>query len=778
MPFEHYSSVNKGGVSVDNNPERISSQDVKKNHSFKKVGRLKIIIGAAPGSGKTYKMLKEANDLSKSGVKVVIGFLELHHREKTAKQIGNLEVVPHKKVEFQNRTFQEMDVDRILACHPSVVLVDELAHTNITGSRFSKRYMDIIFLLEHGIDVLTTVNVQHLEEVYRDAEKITGTRIREIVPQSFIERADEIEVVDVPPETLRQRMRDGDIFPKSDVNQALNHYFKKTNLSLLRELALRVVADTVDTQFQKSFERKNIPGPVGAKEVILVCTSFLARSAILIRKGYRMTSRLKAELLILTILEMPEHELPSNDQVRIDKLKSLANFCHARYLTEQRNDRPTGQVIQDVAERLSVTQIVVGQTSTSQHRYFWKPDPVNYLLLHMNYADLHIVGWKNRGRPYQIENSALPEKPVDRQANRGRLTIYIGSAPGVGKTYKMLQDANEWFSKGMNVVIGVIETHGRQETAKQIDHLPLLPKRVLRYDGHYYEELDVEGIVHYHPQTVLVDELAHTNAPGSKHNKRYLDVIDLLNHGIDVVTAVNIQHLESLRDTVEHVTGIKVMERVPDWFMDMADQIRLIDVTPKTLQQRLIQGKIYSGDRIERAMNHFFRLSNLSVLRELALFEVADNVDQRLDLQPKNKGVPGILTCVNYRPHSEKLIRRGWRLADRYQAPLYVLAVLSNEPLTVREKKDLEILTRLSEQFQATFLEKRAAEKRIGEVIVKTAKELQVEQIVVGQPLPAWRFFNKFKRNPVTYVLRHAEFVNLHVVAISRGESDDPTEKI
>lgn len=275
---------------------------------------------------------------------------------------------------------------------------------------------------------------------------------------------------------------------------------------------------------------------------------------------------------------------------------------------------------------------------------------------------------------------------------------------------------------------------------------------------------------------VLIDELAHTNVPGSKREKRYQDIEYILDLGVNVVTAVNIQHLESLRDKVEHITGVRVRERVPDWFMDLAREVKLIDVTPETLQQRLTEGKIYSLDKADRALNNFFRLGNLSALREIALLEVADDVDQRLDQQRSRENGPGkgakwdgrILVCVNYRPHSEKLIRRGWRIADRYKAKLYVLVVLSDHTMTEDEQKDLERIQQLSEQFDATFITEKANERGVGATIVKVARGLGVSQLVIGQPLPARSWIGKLQGNPVDYVLENAEFVDLYVVSNSR----------
>ncbi|WP_206918802.1 universal stress protein [Alicyclobacillus suci] len=361
-------------------------------------------------------------------------------------------------------------------------------------------------------------------------------------------------------------------------------------------------------------------------------------------------------------------------------------------------------------------------------------------------------------------------------ARKGRLTIYVGAAPGVGKTYKMLQDANDWLAKGIDVVIGLIETHGRPDTAAQIGNLEIIPKRMISIEGRTYEELDVEGILKRNPKIVLIDELAHTNVPGCEREKRYQDIEYILEHGINVVTAVNIQHLESLRDKVEHITGVRVRERVPDWFMDLAREVKLIDVSPETLQQRLIEGKIYSLDKVDRALDNFFRIGNLSALREIALLEVADDVDQRLDQQrmretgrdKARKSKESILVCVNYRPHSEKLIRRGWRIADRHKAKLYVLVVLSDEEMTENEQKDLQRIKELSEQFDATFITKKANERGVGETIVEVAKELRVSQLVIGQPLPARTWIGILHGNPVDYVLENAEFVDLYVVSNSR----------
>lgn len=738
-------------------------------------GQLKIFIGAAPGVGKTYTMLREAVSLKESGIDVVIGYVDVHDRPETAAQINGLEVLPRKTVRFRNRIFEEVDIEGIIARQPDVVVIDELAHSNAPGSMYRKRFMDVEYLLDQGISVLTAVNVQHIEGIHEDAERIASIRVRELIPESFIKRANEVSVIDVTPETLRQRLRDGSIYPSDKVHQALQNFFRKSNLSGLRELALRVVAEDVDDRLERSFSRRKIPGPVWVKEVIMVCVSHYPRAVRLIERGYRMALRMKADLYVLAIAETNEDLLSERQRINLGKLKELADEHDAEWIFEPKNERRLGNVIGEVAQRLNVTQIVIGQPiSGKKIQYLWKDNPVRYLLRNLRYTDLRIVGWRDAPKLWAktIRAGHTSSDYRNHMYSQGRLTIYAGAAPGVGKTYKMLQDAHDWRNRGVDVVIGLIETHGRSATKERIGDLEVIPKKQLIVDGRMYEDLDVDAILTRRPGIVLVDELAHTNVPGSTREKRYQDIQYLLEHGINVVTAVNIQHLESLHDKVEHITGVKVRERIPDWFMKLAYEIKLIDVTPETLQQRLIDGKIYSREKIEQALSNFFQTANLAALRELALLEVADDVDQRMNHQLNKSntesGIERILVCVNHRPHSEKLIRRGWRIADRLKAELWVLVVLSSETLTPQEERDLERIQYLSDQFDAHFLTKHAIHQNVGLTIVNTAEELEVSQLVAGQPTPQNGFVARMKKNPIDYVLENAEFVDLHIAAYER----------
>src|SRR5579871_1109437 len=265
--------------------------------------------------------------------------------------------------------------------------------------------------------------------------------------------------------------------------------------------------------------------------------------------------------------------------------------------------------------------------------------------------------------------------------DRARLRIYIGAAPGVGKTYAMLREAHALRSAGVDVVIGLVETYDRTDTQAQLGDLEIVPKRAVDYRGVTIEEMDVDAIVRRKPQVCVVDELAHTNAPGSRHEKRYQDVIELLDAGIHVMTAVNIQHLETLNDAVARVTGVRVRETVPDTFLDRADEVINIDVTVEELRNRLRQGKIYKPEKIEQALSNFFRKGNLNTLRELALRAVADEVGEKAASYRAREGLEPaliperVMVCMSSNAHAPRVLRTGARIAGRLGAKWYAVYV-------------------------------------------------------------------------------------------------------
>lgn len=267
-----------------------------------------------------------------------------------------------------------------------------------------------------------------------------------------------------------------------------------------------------------------------------------------------------------------------------------------------------------------------------------------------------------------------------RQQQRGRLKIYLGFAAGVGKTYEMLQEGQRLKRQGVDVVIGIVETHGRTDTVAQVGDLEQVPRRKIEYHGVVLEEMDLDAILARRPTVCLVDELAHTNAPGSRNSKRYQDVQELLRAGIHVISTLNIQHLESLYDLVEKATGVKVKERLPDYIIGMADQLVNVDLSAEDLRDRLLAGKIYPAERIDRAMENFFTQANLTRLREFALEEIAHRLDQRRQHQEAgptaNNTTARVMVCMSSRgPNVERLLRKAARVADRLGAPWYAVYI-------------------------------------------------------------------------------------------------------
>lgn len=375
---------------------------------------------------------------------------------------------------------------------------------------------------------------------------------------------------------------------------------------------------------------------------------------------------------------------------------------------------------------------------------------------------------------------ALLEAARREDQHRGRLKIFLGAAPGVGKTYEMLQSAHARIRAGTDVVVGIVETHGRLETQALLDGLEVLPRRQIEYRGQVLEEFDLDGLLARHPQLAIVDELAHTNAPGSRHPKRYLDVEELLANGIDVYSAVNIQHIESLNDVIAQITRVRVRETVPDSVFDLADAVELIDLTPDDLIQRLKEGKVYVPRQAERALEHYFSPGNLTALRELALRRTAERVDEQLLTHMQANAIPGpwaagerILVCLSEDPRSAGLIRYTKRLADRLHAPWTAICIETRRTLQLSqaERDRLADLMRLAETLGGEALTIPSVSRRIADDVLSFARANNVTQIVVGKASRSW-WFELMRGSVVHELVRSAGNISVHVIAGDKLDTD------
>jgi len=360
-------------------------------------------------------------------------------------------------------------------------------------------------------------------------------------------------------------------------------------------------------------------------------------------------------------------------------------------------------------------------------------------------------------------------KREETAAARGKLKIFFGMCPGVGKTYAMLQAARQKQTQGTEVVIGIVETHGRKETEALLDGLPIVPRAKLEYRGTTLTEMDLDAILLWHPGLAVVDELAHTNTPGSRHPKRYQDVLELLDAGIDVFTTLNVQHIESRRDTVQQITGVLMRETIPDSVLDLADEIVLVDLTPEQLRTRLAEGKVYLGERAAAAAENFFQESHLIALREMALRLVAEHVDRDLRDIMRRQRIAGpwksgdrLLVAVRGSPFSEKLIRYTRRLAATMEASWIVANIECPRPLSETEQTQRTKYLNLARQLGAEVISTPGHD--VGEALLRIAQQHNVTQIVLGKPIESrWaRWLGH--RSPVDWLIRHSGDIDIHMI--------------
>jgi two-component system sensor histidine kinase KdpD len=357
--------------------------------------------------------------------------------------------------------------------------------------------------------------------------------------------------------------------------------------------------------------------------------------------------------------------------------------------------------------------------------------------------------------------------------DRGKLKIYIGMSAGVGKTYRMLQEAHRRLENGENIKIGYIETHGRKETHALIDGLPIIPRREVFYKGKKLEELDVQAVLLLHPDVVIIDELAHTNIPGSKNEKRWQDVLDVLDAGIDVITAINIQHIESINEDVKEITGVEVKERVPDRILQIADEVVNIDLTADELITRLKEGKIYDHTKVQQALTNFFQPEKILQLRELALKEVAGQVERKVDYHITAKQTPfrheRFLACISSNHEiAQKIIRKSARLASYYNSQWFVLYVQTPKEST--DKIPLDKQRHLINNFKnATELGAEVIQKKednVARAIIETIDEKQITTLCLGKPhLKLWQIV--LKTSVFNQLIRTLSERNVDIVILS-----------
>lgn len=748
-----------------------------------KKGRLKIILGAVSRAGKTYHLLLEGNDLEKKGIDVVIGATDSYTRANPGEQLGCLEIIPPIQWEEEGEVKYDLNMDEILARNPEVVLVDGLAHHNRQSAKNPTRLDDVKELISHKISVISTINIYELEGVKDIAERLLKIpiHVNNPVPEDTLSLADEVRLLDVTPEAILKRLQEEE---PEERNQG-DLLFKKDNLAVLRELSLRFLAGEVGEDLTFNRESEGLSGPSGASERILVCVQYYWNGSILIRRGDQIAKRLGGDLIIASFIN-GQKTLSKEELAFKSSIQKLIKKLDGKFEEVKMIHEDVAEEIVAFALQHQITRIIIGQSKRTRWEEILYGSIVNKILRKTNYIDVFIVAdryetegervlpaksSKRKRNPYQrLTHEEIQEKI--NKVKRGTLKIYIGAAPGVGKTFTMLREANELKKKQIDVVIGLLETHGRKETANQVGNLEIIPRIKVAYKNVKLEEMDLDGIIRRNPEVALIDELAHTNVPGSKNKKRYEDVVEILNAGISVISTMNIQHVESLNDSVEQITGVEVRETVPDRILRVADELELIDISPKALRQRMQEGHIYAMEKVEQSLNHFFKLRNLIALRELALRELADDVDDRLESVERKEGFRGpwrkeevIFVCVNLRKDSERLIRRGFRIAYRLKARWHVIFVQDSKELTESEKailgKIINLTNRLGGSFETCSV---AARRKVVTEIIKHLSAKKATQVILGQSARTrWKEIKE--GSIVARLLREVRHLDVLVVA-------------
>jgi two-component system sensor histidine kinase KdpD len=620
--------------------------------------RLTVYVGFAPGVGKTHGLISEARQLDQSGVRVMVGWIETKDRGDLERLCEGIPSLPPRMVSMGKSTFPEFDYEAAVAAHPQAIALDELAHTNLPGSAHAKRWQDALALRDAGISVLGAFNISHVETVAPTAEALIGFPVREIVPLSFLKAADQVIAIDIAPEQLEARLHTGSIVRKEDVERALQGPFRPQTLRALREMMMRTVDDLTEP---------SLPAARVSKAIALVLPGIDGEAFV-----ERVAAFADAFNLALDIAAAPG--------VGDAAAARLLQVHDARLVTLKGVDFNRPELSDFNASFVAVPK---GSIALS-------------FVTHPIDRDLLVVGPDLTPiTPYRTDFGQHPYSRTagDRlRVGYGRLTVYLGAAAGCGKTYAMLDLAHQLKAEKVDVVVAFVETHGRADTARKLEGLEALPRLESNVGGMRYSELDLEGLLARRPQVALIDELAHTNAPGSKFEKRYEDVLSVLRSGISVLTTLNVQHLEGLSDAVRRLTGVTVRETMPDGILELADDVVLIDASAQTLRDRLRAGKIYPKERIEAALSSFFRTENLTALRELALREAL----RTRAVSRRRHTVSEIVLGVAARERDTNLIQRAARLAKRLDADFSVIHIA-----TSRQSAQAQVIETLRETARA-----------------------------------------------------------------------------
>jgi K+-sensing histidine kinase KdpD len=696
-------------------------------------------------------MLREAHELVSHGHDLVVAYVETYGRPRTVEMLQGLEVAPRARVEYRGATLEDMDVAAVLARRPEIALVDELAHTNAPGLRHPKRWQDVEDLRDAGIDVISTVNVQHLESAKDLVEKVTGITVRETVPDRVLDSADVIQFIDIAPEALRKRMRHGNVYGQDRVDTALANFFRPRNLAAMRQIGLRLVADSM------ARSRHVVTSP----EDVLVAVSCGGSSEELMRRGARLARRRGGSCLVVTVQPGPEWIAET------ECFRELAAKLGCAFAVLGGRD-PAAAIIQ-AARDVGAEHVVVGEVTNGGRLGRLQPSLVDRIIDGLPDSDVHVIArvghLAERRQAAAAEQRPDPMTLLREVASDGRrramLRVYLGYAPGSGTTTAMLDEARRRTQRGTDVVVGGYRVHGDPRRAlaglSVLGGLRSAPQR---------RPLDVEAVLARNPEVVCIDDLTDPDTQG----RLGLDAIPrLLGAGITVLATLHLLSVRSAAESVARLLGRPVSRPViEDELLRMIDEFELVDLPPEDLLQRIREEAILTPAQQAVAMQQELRPNVLAMLRETLLRMCADHVDRQFmeDLRRTDGTSPGevrgrIVLCLPVRAGLEERIRAA-ALYARAQDATFTVVTVRPPGLGDEEKAVLGNYASLTHQLQGEFV--RLQGRMVAPTLARFIVESLATEVIVGHRRRArWRPWDT-----TAELIRLLQGVDIHV--LRRGQ--------
>ena len=721
-------------------PANVASGAATITPTTKGRGRLKVYLGATPGAGKTFAMLKEGRERKQRGEDVAIAYVETYGRARTDELLAGLELIPRKRVPYRGTVIEEMDVEAVVKRRPKIALVDELAHTNAPGSANEKRWQDVEQLRDAGIDVISTLNVQHVESVNDVVEKITGIVQRETLPDRVLDLADEIQFIDISPEALRKRMRHGNIYGSDKVETALANFFRPGNLAALREIALRLVAQSMATS-------REVLAPA---EDVLVAISGSAKSEPLVRRAARLARRLGGLCMVVTV--------GSGGIAKMEGYQRLAAQLGCSFVSLGGPDVAKGII--EAAQLANVRHLFIGESRQTGLLSRWRKTLADQLIDSLPDIDLHVIATEHVAPPAEVEpERRLPEDLLRAEQRVGRrgadVRVYLGYADGSGTTTAMLDEARRRRARGTDVVVAAIN---QRVPTIELSSLELLggPDAPAAQD-----RLDVEALLSRNPEVAVIDELNGLDTAG---RLRAESLPRLLEAGITVLGTLHLLDLTSVRESYAPL----LKERAPgsvlsDNVLTIIDELEIVDVTPAVLLERLRRGEIMSPADAARALQAEFRPQILSALREMAFRLIAEHTDRRLVAYMRERKIeepwearPRLVACIPPRPGMEPIIQRMAKFAARTAAEFTVVSVRPPR-LSEAERRWLGEYAALVHRELGEFVSLYG--RNVAATLAGYLRKTLNTEVVLGRPHHRWRPWRT-----TSTLIRLLEDIDVHIL--------------